>query len=537
MKYLTVSQMKKVEKEANEKGVSYEQMMETAGKGVGQIVADNYEDVPRRGVLGLVGPGNNGGDTLIALEYLARQGWKALAYCIRPRLEKDALAQRLRSAGGELVAAAEDKDGETLEAWLSESDVLLDGLLGTGTRLPLKPEFAQLLNRVAAFQPGPQVVAVDCPSGVDCDRGTVADETLAADVTVVMQAVKAGLLKFPAFNKVGRIEMVDLNLPSELAGLEDSHARVLDHDIVAGLLPERPNDAHKGTFGTALIVAGSINYTGAVLLAGRAAYRIGTGLVRMAIPGPLHLALAGHLPEATWVILPHEQGVISANAGDVLIRHMERVTAMLVGPGLGQENTTGEFLQHVIGSKPSRAAKGTIGFLSGPQENNETNSVHIPPLVIDADGLNLLAKIPDWSNSLPRPAVLTPHPGEMARLTGLTSEEIQQDRLAVAKKYAAEWDAVVVLKGALTVVAAPDGAASIVPVATPALARAGTGDVLAGMVCGLLAQGVEPYAAACAAAWIHAEAGLAAAEWVGGTASVLASDVLDAVPEVIQGLQ
>jgi NAD(P)H-hydrate epimerase len=148
-----------------------------------------------------------------------------------------------------------------------------------------------------------------------------------------------------------------------------------------------------------------------------------------------------------------------------------------------------------------------------------------------------LAKIPDWSNSLPRPAVLTPHPGEMARLTGLTSEEIQQDRLAVAKKYAAEWDAVVVLKGALTVVAAPDGAASIVPVATPALARAGTGDILAGMVCGLLAQGVEPYAAACAAAWIHAEAGLAAAEWVGGTASVLASDVLDAVPEVIQGLQ
>jgi NAD(P)H-hydrate epimerase len=277
------------------------------------------------------------------------------------------------------------------------------------------------------------------------------------------------------------------------------------------VLPRRPLDAHKGTFGTALIVAGSANYTGAAWLAGQAAYRVGAGLVTLAVPTPLHAALAGQFPEATWVLLPHSDGFIAAQASATLQPHLERATALLVGPGFGLEETTKEFLERLLGDK-------------------ETG---VPPMVVDADALKLLRRLPDWNKRLPAPAVLTPHPGEMAVLTGLSKEAIRADRLGLACHYSQEWGHVVVLKGAFTVIAAPDGATAIIPVANPALVRAGTGDVLAGLIAGLRAQGVGAFKAAVAGAWIHAYAGLQAVEEVGNPASVLAGDVLRATIAVI----
>ncbi len=276
----------------------------------------------------------------------------------------------------------------------------------------------------------------------------------------------------------------------------------------------RPLDAHKGTFGTALIAAGSANYTGAAWLAGQAAYRIGAGLVTLAVPARLHAALAGQFPEATWVLLPEQAGFIAAQASAVIQEHLERATALLLGPGFGLEDTTAEFLSVLFGS----------------------GATSLPPLVVDADALKLLRRLPDWARRLPSPAVLTPHPGEMSVLTGLPKESIQADRLAVARRYSREWGHVVVLKGAFTVIAAPDGEAAIIPVATPALARAGTGDVLAGLIVGLRAQGMEAFTAAVAGAWIHAYAGLQAVETVGNPASVLAGDVLQAVIQVINDI-
>jgi NAD(P)H-hydrate epimerase len=327
-----------------------------------------------------------------------------------------------------------------------------------------------------------------------------------------MAAVKHGLLKLPAFEFVGDLSMVEIGLPDDLKSFQDLAAEVADYDLVAGLLPERKLDSHKGTFGTALIAAGSLNYTGAALLAGTAAYRVGAGLVTLAVPEPLHFALAGQLPEATWVLLPHETGFISEKACEILLNHIQRATAFLIGPGIGSHISTRKFVETAV---------STVKL----------------PMVIDADGLRHLAQISDWPKKIFPRAVLTPHAGEMSALTGLSKEEIQANRNEIATKYAKEWGHVVVLKGAFTIVASPDGKMTIIPVASPALARAGTGDVLAGLIVGLHAQGLDAYSAAVAGAYIHAQAGLLAAEDLGTNASVLASDVLNSIADIISELE
>ena len=539
MKLVTVSQMQAIEKEADAAGLSYDQMMENAGQGLADIILEIF-DAPQgeAEAVGLVGPGNNGGDTLVALTALAAEGWKTRAYLVKRR--KDDLVKRFTDAGGEILTG--ENAFEQLAEAIGTADALLDGVLGTGTKLPLKKDVAELLAEVNDILDGlddyPLVVAVDCPSGVDCDSGAVADETIAADLTITMAAVKQGLLRLPAFEYVGDLEVVDIGLPEDLPALKELQVEVAEADSVAALLPERPSDSHKGTFGTALIAAGSVNYTGAVILAGEAAYRAGVGLVTLAVPAPVHIALAGRFPEATWVLLPHEMGVISSGGAEVLAKNFERASALLVGPGFGMENTTKEFVENLLeGKYIAKKTTQRIGFVRQDAETKEETNAKLPPMVFDADGLKLLAQIKDWHKKLPAPAVLTPHPGEMAVLTELSKDEIQENRHKIASKYAKEWGHVIVLKGAFTVIAAPDGRATIIPVASPSLARAGTGDVLAGLIVGLRAQGLEAYEAAVAGAWIHAQAGLYAADDLGTTASVLAGDVLDSVSDVISDLE
>jgi len=517
MKLVTVPQMIAIEKEANENGLSYARMMQNAGYGLAGVVSEIISDNDWDSVFGLVGPGNNGGDTLIALRHLAEEGWHTQAYVFKRRQDDELVAQLLEAGGHVSFAEAEaDFDEAALEAALSSADVLLDGLLGTGFKLPLRGDAAAVLEQVLLvmeiMDEAPFVVAVDCPSGVDCDTGEAALECLPADLTVCMAAVKQGLLKLPAFELVGELTVVDIGLPFELDSFYRLKSEVADHDLVAGLLPDRPLDSHKGTFGTALIAAGSQSYTGAALLAGTAAYRVGAGLVTLAIPEPLHPALAGQLPEATWVLLPHEAGFISERASEVLLNHIQRPTAFLLGPGLGAHPSTAKFVEKGIASV-------TL------------------PTVVDADGLRHLAQIPDWYKKIPASTVLTPHIGEMSALTGLSREEILQSKNEVALKYAKEWGCVIVLKGAFTVIAAPGGEMTVIPVASPALARAGTGDVLAGLIVGLLAQGLEAYDAAIAGAFIHAQAGLVAAEDFGSTASVLAGDLLNSIPDIMSELE
>jgi len=538
MKLVTVSQTQAIEKEADASGLTYDQMMENAGQGLADIILGLYVGDVESEVVGLVGPGNNGGDTLVALSILAAEGWKARAYLVKRK--KDDLVKRFLEAGGEVLS--KENPFEQLAEAIGTADVLLDGIFGTGIKLPLKKDVTELLSEVNDILDGsdesPFIIAVDCPSGVDCDSGQVADETIPADLTVTMAAVKQGMLKLPAFEYIGELKVVDIGLPADLSSLKDLQTEVADEDSVAALLPERPLDSHKGTFGTALIAAGSVNYTGAVLLAGEAAYRVGAGLVTLAVPAPLHGALAGRFPEATWVLLPHEMGVISRDASEVFAKNLERATALLIGPGFGTEDTTKEFIENLLQGKLTlRKPTARIGFVHQASEKKEEINSQLPAMIFDADGLKLLAKVSDWHKLLPAPAILTPHPGEMEVLTGLSKEEIQENRQEVASKYAKEWGHVVILKGAFTVIAAPDGRMTIIPVASPALARAGTGDVLAGLIVGLRAQGLEAFEAAVAGAWIHAQAGLYAADNLGTTASVLAGDVLDSVSDVLSDLE
>lgn len=543
MKLVTVLQMKNIEKEANSSGLTYDRMMENAGYNLSQEIlrlASPQEDDEEIQVLGLVGPGNNGGDTLVALTRLAEKGWTARAYLVHRKLSGDLLIKRLEDADGEIYRVEKDEKYLKLLAFLESADVVLDGLLGTGIKLPLRGEIASALattkELLSDLDDPPFIVAVDCPSGVDCDTGEAAQQAIPADMTVTMAAIKQGLLKLPAFDLVGEFRVVPIGSLDHLTAWEEVKDEVADMDLAIDLLPTRSTDAHKGTFGTAMIAAGSVNYTGAALLAGKAAYRSGAGLVTLAVPSLLHGILAGQFPEATWVLLPHEMGVISSSAAEVLSENLERATALLIGPGFGMEDTTREFIAGILQPAQEKISHAKMGFIHSDEGKKEGKLLSLPPLVVDADGLKLLAKIPDWPKLLPAPAVLTPHPGEMAVLTDLTIDEIQEDRVAVAMKFANEWGHVVVLKGAFTVVASPDGRSTIIPVATSALARAGTGDVLAGLITGLRAQGMNAYDAARIGAWIHAQAGISAEEFLGSSASVIAGDILESIPDVMAEL-
>jgi hydroxyethylthiazole kinase-like uncharacterized protein yjeF len=317
--------------------------------------------------------------------------------------------------------------------------------------------------------------------------------------------------------------VADIGCPPDLPALQEVSLQLATADTVRALLPMRPPDSHKGTFGKAMIVAGSINYTGAVALAAEAAYRAGAGLVTLAIPSAIYAPLASHLTETTYVLLPHTMGAINEHAVDLLLESVKGYNALLVGPGLGRDEKTGLFLERLLSHKRA-IGRGPIGFVRETEKGNQSEENLLPPMVIDADALNLLSEMNDWARFVPPNCILTPHPGEMSRLTGLEISDIQADRIGIARERAADWKQVVILKGAYTIVAAPDGRVTIIPFANPALATAGTGDVLAGTVTSLLAQGLVPYDAAVAGAFIHGSAGEMAGKEL-GQAGTMAGDL------------
>ena len=542
MKYISVEEMRNIDVQSDAVGgVSFAELMENAGRGIAEIILDSPATGGMDTALALVGPGHNGGDALVALDNLAAEGWEVSAYLFKRKAEGDPLVERVKNAGGEIYLATEDENFAKISALVEANSVLIDGLLGTGIKLPLRESAADLLAAVvdalAYVDWDPFVLAVDCPSGVDSDTGDAAPETIPADITATMAAIKFGLLKLPAFELCGDLAVVDIGVTDKVPDWVSVKNFVVDEDYVSALLPERPLDAHKGTFGTALIAAGSVNYTGAALLAGKSAYRIGAGLVTLAIPSILHSVLAGQFLEPTWVLLPHKMGVISADAATVLLENLERATALLIGPGFGMEDTTRDFIENLLKMKKNTKKKGGIGFVHEEGEKKEEKEVKLPPMVFDADGLKLLAQIENWHELISETAVLTPHPGEMAVMTGLSVSDIQSNRLEIAREYAQKWNHVLVLKGAFTVIAAPNGETFTIPVATPALARAGSGDVLAGLIVGLRAQGLDAVNAAIAGCWIHAQAGITASEMIGADASLLAGDILAFVPNVLADLE
>ncbi len=549
MKIVTVDEMQRIEAESDAAGHSYAAMMEQAGRSVAQAITARRK-VEGASILILVGPGNNGGDGLVAARYLSEAGAHVTCYLLKPRDPGADENFRLIQAGKiPIVLAEEDEGWHDLQRHAREADILVDALLGTGTRLPLRGRLGDLLAQVGdvlaarqqsqhatltsltspipARRDHPLIVAVDGPTGLDYSSGALDEAALRADLTVTFAYPKVGHFRFPGAGILGELIVADIGIDPAIAS--NIALEAVTSAMVQEWLPSRPANAHKGTFGKAMIVAGSVNYTGAAYLSGAAATRSGAGLVTLALPAAIHPAITARLAEATYLLLPHELGVIATGAAQVLVESLEDYDALLIGPGLGRERETMGFVQALLGGTEGRSS---VGFGSA-EEDHKIIRPNLPPLVLDADGLNILAEMKDWSEQLPSGSILTPHPGEMARLMNSAIDEVQADRTATAQSQAAAWDQVIVLKGAHTVVAAPDGRTVIEPFANPGLATAGTGDVLAGIIVALRAQGVEAFEAAAAGAYLHGLAGELAREDM-GAAAMVAGDVLAHLPQALQ---
>jgi hydroxyethylthiazole kinase-like uncharacterized protein yjeF len=556
MQVVTTAEMRRLEAAADAAGHTYANMMAAAGLAVAEAVRARLAPDGAARILLLIGPGNNGGDGLVAARHLHEWGHECTLYIWQRAESADPLLVRAEALGVQTIWAAEDKDGERLAVLVGECDVLVDALLGTGAVGPLRGTLRDILSRVgevlrarrapapgrltpvgglpqaAAGEDPPLVVAVDGPSGLDFDTGAIDDHSLWADTTVTFAYPKPGQLALPGAARVGELLVADIGLDPALA--EDVSLRVATPQGIGDLLPERAADAHKGTFGRALVVGGSPNYIGAPCLAAQGAYRVGAGLVTLGVAERVHPIVARHAMEATYLLLPHDLGAITEGALRVLAEEIGAYDALLVGPGLGREERTGLFLRGLLqGGKPS--TRRAVGF-GARGESAPAHKIDLPPTVLDADALNLLAAQEGWWEHAPAETVVTPHPGEMARLMGSTIEEVQADRLGVARAQAAKWGVTVLLKGAYTVVAAADGRATIIPYANALLASAGSGDVLAGAVVGLLAQGLSGYDAAVCGAYLHALAGALRREEI-GSAGLLASDLLPLLPQALRAVR
>ena len=540
MKVVSVEQMRRIESAADASGISYSTMMENAGRATAERVLEIIAGRENAQITILIGPGNNGGDGLCAGRFIA-QNSDALVrfYLLHKRPDDDTHLNAVREMGLLVANMEDDQRYRVLHHMVASADVLLDALFGIGLRLPLRDDAARLLQNVRQAmneaaapidpptsvnpalpqeQPAartPYILAVDCPSGLDCDTGELDKHTLHADETITFIAAKPGLLTFPGAEAVGHLRIALINIPETLPELQEQKWRVADAESVRQMLPKRTGNAHKGSTGKALVVGGSRHYFGAPTLSAHAAYRAGAGLVEVAAPEAMIPTLAAGLHEAIWLPLPTDTGTPSAEHGGLIYEKASTAQAVLIGPGWGQAESTLELFTLLV-------EKAREGF---------------PPLVIDADGLNLLTRLENWHDHLPQNTILTPHPGEMARLCGTDTKHIQANRWQVASESALAWSVVIVLKGAHTLIAAPSGEVTVLPFKTDALAKAGTGDVLGGIITGLLAQGMAPYDAAVAGGYLHGLAGITAARRTGSTRSVIAGDVSEALGEAFQQIE
>lgn len=519
LKVVTSAQMRRIEARSEEAGVSTDTLMENAGLEVARRVRHHVGHLEGVPILVLVGSGNNGGDGLVMARLLRRWGASVLVYLCRDRREADSQLARTVDLGVPVVHASRDERLTRLKTALESTHVVVDAVLGTGRVRPIEGRIEEVfstLDDVGSRREDLTVLAIDMPSGLDADTGFVDPACPRADVTVTLGYPKTGMFAFPGADAVGRLEVVDIGIPP---GLDDDVAVELMTDgSASALLPDRPSAAHKGSFGRTLVIAGSQSYIGAATLAASAATRAGVGLVTLAIPGSLQPAVAASVAEPTYMLLPESSpGVVSAEAADTIVEGLASFDALLLGCGIGQEPATKELVERLLYSGQA-----------------------LPPTVVDADALNILsAGAPQgghWWTRFTGSAIMTPHPGEMARLTGGTVSSVEQDRIRTAVDAAESWNKVVALKGAYTVVGSPNGNAMLSPFANPGLASAGTGDVLAGIIAGLLSQGLSLEDAAALGVYIHG----AAAERVRGElgdTGMIASDLLTALPLAIKQLR
>ncbi len=530
MLLLTAEEMRRLDRATIEGGMaSGAELMERAGAGVVAALERRHGSPLGLRVLVLSGPGNNGGDGFVAARHLRAHGADVVVGLLgsRDRVRGEALEhlERLEATGPGVVPLADEATLAALTAARDSWDFALDAVLGTGARGEPEGLFAAAVQVLRELdERGTHVVAVDLPTGVNADTGTIARRAARADLTVTFGSPKRGHFLYPGRAFCGALEVVDIGLitgDTDPAGFPFTLATP---EEIALLLPPRDPRAHKGSVGRVLIAGGAPGLTGAVTLAARAASRAGAGYVQCAVPEGLNDILEIKLTEEMTLPMPQGAGrTLAVAAAEPILARAAAADVLVVGSGLSREAEAAALARRLVADSPC-------------------------PLVLDADGLNafegrsepLHADRAAWSPTAPDgrvrvTRVLTPHLGEMSRLTGVAPAELEARRLDAAREWALRWGCVLVLKGAPTVVAGPDGRASVNPTGNPGMATAGMGDVLTGIVAALLAQGLAPYDAARAATFVHGLAGDECARAI-GPVGLTAGDVAAAVPQVLAAL-
>ena len=525
MKIVTAAQMRAIEEAAFASGrATAMDLMGQAGRAVAsaalRLLARPDEDSLDRAALVLVGPGNNGGDGLVAAQALRVAGLRDVAvwFYRREGIGRSPVAadllERVRVVSDDRLADA-----------VAEADLVIDALFGTGQRSKMADELAATLELVnARAREGaarPRTVAVDLPTGVDADSGAVGRVAFRADLTVTLGRPEHGLYLPPGMRYAGRVEVEDLGLGDD--GVPEDAPRLIARADADARLPRREADAHKGDAGSLLIVGGSANYIGAPVLSANAALRAGAGLVTMALPRALVPIAAAQVSEATYIPLPEaDWGVIGPGAAGELGPWLGRYTALQVGNGIGRHAETEGELARFFG-------------IEGTGQRRELDPA--VPVLFDADGLNWLSTVERWWEHLrDLRLVLTPHAGEMARLRQVERTAISADPWTAAREAARAWGQTVVHKGGHSVAATRYGGLWVAPLANPALAAAGSGDTLAGLIAGLLAQGLPPDDAAILGLYLGSRAGELASAAV-GTLPLVAGDLPAYIGRAIQELE
>lgn len=521
MKVLTAAQMREADRLTTERyGIAGKELMENAGTAIAEFLREKFADLKSRKILVLCGKGNNGGDGLVVARLLKNFGASAavLLFANPSSVEGDAAfnLKRWQQNLGELYVVTSEAEWESARPALAEADLIVDALLGTGLRGPVEGLLGTVienLNEARAKRHGQMVVvAVDMPSGLASDSRDFGGPVVAADYTVTLTAPKVGQLVLPHSPCCGVLVVKDIGTPPELLE-SDSHLK--NHWIEPAefrpLPLVRDPVANKGTYGHALIVAGSLGKSGAAILSARGALRSGAGLVTVATPQDVLPIVAGGMPEMmTAPLAATEAGTASPRNLDYgkFDEILRGKSVLAIGPGLSMQQETQQFIRQVVGQAEL-------------------------PIVLDADGLNAYAGVADSLNERHSASlVLTPHPGEMGRLLGITAKDVQARRLDIALEAAGRWRAHVILKGFHTILATPTGCAYINTTGNPGMATGGTGDALTGILAGLTAQfGVEDWTRVLSlGVYLHGLAGDIAASRV-GEAPLIASDLIDAIPE------
>lgn len=513
MYLLTAEEMRRLDHIAiNELGIPGIILMENAGLQVVQEIFDLLGNPKGKTVAIFAGKGNNGGDGFVVARHLINAGAevKVFLFAEPEEVSGDARVNLdiLQAMGNKVYPITKPNSLNIVKLAMMYTDLVVDAIFGTGFKGTVSSHVGNVIELVNTS--GRPIVSVDIPSGLEADTGMVNGPCIKANSTITFAQNKLGLIIGQGPQFVGKLTVADISIPMDLTDSLNIKKFLTTHEVVRGFIPARQSDSHKGTYGRLLVIGGSRGLSGAAAMASMAGLRAGAGLVTLAVPKSLHDLMEIKLTEVMTKPLPETDEVsISIEALEAIKQMALDVDVLAVGPGMSVNESTVNLIKEML-------------------------TVVEKPMVLDADALNAVAGSIHLLKKCKGPLVLTPHPGEMARLLGIKTEEVQNNRIEVVREAAVNWNAVVVLKGERTITAGPEGSIYINPTGNPGMSTGGTGDVLTGVIAGFMAQGLSPLRAAVAGTYFHGLAGDLAADDKGKIA-LIAGDVLDYLPLAVKG--